>query len=260
MSSEAQDSSNPSGPAHDRLTAYLAWATNAVLMLEHRISAADIDRLVLTRGYKRLLSVAGSLTGLDVGTQRLLNGLLSLEIQQRITALDQAAKDLDTQIQLWSGFAEFTIPDISVYSEHDDKLEDLDFPAAICAPRRQPVRVIVPMIILDELDGLKNRTPSPHGKWRAAYTLGVMDKAFTNTALPGLFLAPVAANPVSGGVFLDVVFDPPGHVRLPIADDEIIDRALAVQALAGRNVPLLTFDTSQSSPTRHAGLLFIQAD
>lgn len=177
-------------------------------MLEHRISAADIDRLVLTRGYERLLSVAGSLTGLDVGTQRLLNGLLSLEIQQRITALDQAAKDLDTQIQLWSGFAEFTIPDISVYSEHDDKLEDLDFPAAICAPRRQPVRVIVPMIILDELDGLKNRTPSPHGKWRAAYTLGVMDKAFTNTALPGLFLAPVAANPVSGGVFLDVVFDP----------------------------------------------------
>jgi len=42
-------------------------------MLEHRVCAADIDRLVLTLSYDRLLAAAGSLTGEDIGTQRVLN-------------------------------------------------------------------------------------------------------------------------------------------------------------------------------------------
>jgi len=45
-----------------------------------------------------------------------------------------------------------------------------------------------------------------------------------------------------------------GHVRLPITDDEIIDRVLAVQPLAGRKITLLTYDTGQSTRARNAGL------
>lgn len=55
-------------------------------------------------------------------------------------------------------------------------------------------------------------------------------------------------------MILDLLFDAPGHVRLPINDDEIIDRALAAQALAGTEVTLLTFDTSQAARARRAGL------
>ena len=57
-----------------------------------------------------------------------------------------------------------------------------------------------------------------------------------------------------GEVTMELVFDPPGHVRLPINDDEIIDRALAIQRAAGRDVTLLTYDTSQSTRARTAGL------
>jgi hypothetical protein len=46
-----------------------------------------------------------------------------------------------------------------------------------------------------------------------------------------------------------LVFDPLGHVRLLSNDDEIIDRALAIEPLADRKVTLLTYDTGQS--TRH---------
>jgi hypothetical protein len=53
-------------------------------------------------------------------------------------------------------------------------------------------------------------------------------------------------------VTIELVFDPPGHTRLPINDDEIIDRALAIATLADRNVTLLTYDTGQS--TRHVAL------
>ena len=53
---------------------------------------------------------------------------------------------------------------------------------------------------------------------------------------------------------MDILFDPPRHERLPINDDEIIDRALAAQGLAGTPVTLLTYDTSQAARGRHAGL------
>jgi hypothetical protein len=251
IASAAQIAGNTHGPAYDRLTAYLEWATTSVQMLEHRVSAADIDRLVLTCGYERLLSVAGSLTGLDVGTQRVLNGLLSLEIQQRIGALEQAVADLRAQIQRWSGYPVSAVADTSFYIENDAKLRDTDFVSLMNDFPDKNVRVIVPLIILDELDGLK-RGGDAQRRWRAAYTLAVMEEAFASTPVPGLLQPPPGRT--RGGVILDVLFDPPGHTRLPINDDEIIDRALAAQALAGTAVTLLTFDTSQAARARHAGL------
>lgn len=53
---------------------------------------------------------------------------------------------------------------------------------------------------------------------------------------------------------IEAFFDPADHVRLPINDDEIIDRALAMQSLADREVTLLTYDTGQSMHARNAGL------
>ncbi|MGH3124112.1 MAG: hypothetical protein ACRDND_24260 [Streptosporangiaceae bacterium] len=41
---------------------------------------------------------------------------------------------------------------------------------------------------------------------------------------------------------------------MPINDDEIIDRILVIQALAGREVTLVTYDTGQSTRARAAGL------
>ena len=55
-------------------------------------------------------------------------------------------------------------------------------------------------------------------------------------------------------ITIELVYDPPGHARLPINDDEIIDRALAAQALADRKVTLLTYDTGQAMRARNAGL------
>ena len=250
LAADAQNASNTHGQAHDRLTAYLEWATNSVRMLEHRVSATDIDRLVLTRGYERLLSVAG------IGSPRVLNGLLNLEIQQRVNAIEQAARELDAQIARWSGELAFVVPDTSVYLEHDEKLEVLDFTSLLGVRPDKTVRVIVPVIILDELDGQKNRG-EPLKRWRPAYTLSVMDRVLADGSGTGV-LHPQSADRSLGGVVLDVLFDPPGHVRLPISDDEIIDRALAAQALAGIPVTLVTFDTGQSTRARHVGLRVIK--
>ena len=49
------------------------------------------------------------------------------------------------------------------------------------------------------------------------------------------------------------MFGPPGHVRLPINDDEIVDRALAIQASVGRDITLVTYDTKMRLRARTAG-------
>jgi PIN domain-containing protein len=254
LKSAAQNAGNVHGPAQDHLTSYLEWATNSVQMLEHRISAADIDRLVLTRGYDRLLAAAGTLTGADMSTQRVLNGLVSHELQQRAQALDAAIQDLDAQIRRWPQDAAFAVADTSVYIEHDDKLRDLDFAALL--PEAWPpklVMVIVPVIVLDELDGLKLRGGDALRRWRASYTLAVIEDLFSGPGPRGILRQP-AADGTRRAVFMDILFDPPRHERLPINDDEIIDRALAAQGLAGAPVTLLTFDTSQAARARNAGL------
>jgi hypothetical protein len=57
-----------------------------------------------------------------------------------------------------------------------------------------------------------------------------------------------------GEVTIEIVTDPPHHVRLPINDDEIIARAKSFEPLAGQPITLLTFDTNQTTRARKAGL------
>jgi hypothetical protein len=56
-----------------------------------------------------------------------------------------------------------------------------------------------------------------------------------------------------GPVTIQVLFDPPGHGRLPINDGEIVDRAVACKPFAGE-LTMLTYDTGQAMRARLAGL------
>lgn len=154
IASDVLTAENASDSAYNRLTIYLQLATRSVRMLEHRVTAADVNRLVLTRGYERLLSLAGNLTGGDVGTQGVLNGMLSLEIRERTRVLEDAISDLDQQIRRWSGDSIFTVADTNIYMGLEQRLEDADFAPLLPGWADKTVRVIVPIIVLDELDGL----------------------------------------------------------------------------------------------------------
>jgi hypothetical protein len=61
-----------------------------------------------------------------------------------------------------------------------------------------------------------------------------------------------------GPVTVEVLFDPPGHERLSIADDEIIARTVTAAAAAGRKITLITADTGQSMRGRAAGLKVVK--
>jgi predicted ribonuclease YlaK len=150
------------------------------------------------------------------------------------------------------------MPDTSFYIRHPDKLKETDF-AAVVEARGAPIHVLVPIIVVDELDRLKE-SKDRHIRWRADHTLGVLDELFASPAgQPRLRIGDFSALQTGGisrgEITMELVFDPPGHVRMPINDDEIIDRALAVEPLAAQKVTLFTYDTGQSMQGRAAGSL-----
>lgn len=161
------------------------------------------------------------------------------------------------QIERWSILGRFVVADTSFYIEHADKLEEADF-RPLLGIGEDPVHVLVPVAVVDELDRLK-KSKDKQERWRSRYTLAVLDRVLATTAGPAQVIPEDFSMLGTGGlprgqVTIEMIFDPPGHVRLPITDDEIIDRALALQPLAGRDITLLTYDTGQSHRARNAGL------
>jgi hypothetical protein len=111
-------------------------------------------------------------------------------------------------------------------------------------------------VVIDELDRLKE-SGNQMVRWRAGHTLGVLDELLTSPRgrvtlrEPDSLTQPAAADGMPRGkVTLEVLFDDVQHVRLADADDEIIDRTLALQAYAGQPVRLLTMDTSMALRAR----------
>lgn len=50
--------------------------------------------------------------------------------------------------------------------------------------REDPIRIIVPIVVIDELDNLKQQGRET-ARWRAGYTLAVLDRVCTGTAQQG---------------------------------------------------------------------------
>jgi rRNA-processing protein FCF1 len=157
------------------------------------------------------------------------------------------SRRLGGQIRRWSAYGHYVVPDTSFYIEHPAKLEVADF-GPLIEVWESPITVLVPMVVVDELDRLKE-IKDRHKRWRAGYTLAVLDRLFARW---------------TGRARLQAGLDEPGPhgrtrgVRLPINDDELVDRALAIQPLAGRQVTLLTYDTGQASRARNAGLQVVK--
>jgi hypothetical protein len=243
------------GTAYDRLLDYLDWTNHAATVLASQISSKDLDRLVLTRRYELLLSGVGTLAGTEA--QRVVNGLVLQEFKERTDAFDQAIKALRESIGRWDGSQYFLVADSSFYIEHPDKFEEADL-AEVLGYYDGSIHLLIPMVVVDELDRLK-RSKDRHARWRSRHTLAVLDELFKSGAdVARLRDADIEVQRRTGvrrgQVDVEILFDPPGHVRLPINDDEIVDRAAAVQPLTGRHITLLTYDTGQASRGRRAGL------
>jgi hypothetical protein len=114
--------------AYERLQAYVEWTSTAVRMLGKQVSNGDLDRLVLTERYRLLLAgLVGTATSTELPVQRVVSGLVSLELDERAADFDAAIKALQGQIARWSAYGHYVIPDTGFYIHHKDKLKAVDF-------------------------------------------------------------------------------------------------------------------------------------
>ncbi|MET7996820.1 PIN domain-containing protein [Amycolatopsis sp. NPDC005232] len=236
-------SGHHSGEAYAWLLSYLEWTTDAVRALRGLVSSEDINRLVLTRRYELLLT--GSFAGSD----------------QRIAAFKEAQSAVEACIRKWGNGEEvFVVVDTNVYLHHRDPVEQLDF-AALVARDGAPVHVLVPMMVVDELDNQKNRGKSDPQR-RARDTLKTLERVCGNSTGPGPLQrqAPLMDDVgwLRGAVTIEIVPDPPAHHRLPIEDDEIVARTSALQPLAGRPITVINWDRGMTIRARNAGLSVVQ--
>jgi hypothetical protein len=240
--------------ASERFELYIRWVNDSVRRLRNLVSEADVERLLLTKRYW-LLQEQSSIAG---GPH---DWLLTVEIDDRVAALAVANAAFESMLSRWSRAGLFVVLDTSFFIEHAEKFEDVRL-AVLVHSRDKPIHVLVPMTIVDELDGLK-RSKDKHVRWRASHSLAVIDRVASSGALTGELRAADYSRvddgvSPEGAITVEVVLDPPGHQRLAIADDEIIDRTLAIQGGAGRELTLLTYDTGQSMRARSIGLKVIR--
>ena len=80
--------------------------------------------------------------------------------------------------------AYLVVPDGNFYIHHPDKLEVADIgDRSRCGGTR--AHVVVPLVVVDELDGLK-RSSKRDVRWRAGYTVAVLDRVFEHGTLAWL--------------------------------------------------------------------------
>lgn len=244
--------SNARGAGRDtrvRLEAYVRWAAEAVRQLRHVVKDENLRALVLTDGYRDILNAPRD-------SDVIVNAILDSEIDLRLADLAATCEGLRASIARWSREGVLTVFDTSVYLTAD-KLEELDL-ATPLEVRHQPIRLLVPIAVIDELDRLK-QSHDKHLRWRASYTLAVLDERLAGHDLTGRirqedFSALATGGIPRGRIDGEIVLDPVGHVRLPITDDEIVDRASTIQGIAGVAVHLVTYDTGMTMRARAAGL------
>lgn len=135
------------------------------------------------------------------------------------------------------------VPDTSAFLE-GEYFTDLNW-QALAEAGAQPVRLVVPVLVIEELDAHKRGRDRQRDRavsvLRRLWELGGSDPER---------IARIPGRAVTAEVFLDGAW----HIRRPVNDDEIIERALAIAEITGREVILAAADFAMLYRASAAGL------
>lgn len=234
--------------SEEMLRTYVRWAIEAERMLRGHFVAADVAEQLHTPRY-------WSLQGPMPGSRDVVPLQVEAEVADQCERLGRERARLTEGQSRWRTGC-LLVPDTSALI-HGPKLWEWD-PAADLELRDAEVRIVLPILVMDELDGLKESSKQ-HTRHRARETLkwiaekmGAFQWALIREG--GIERSGDEVTRVRGDVYLDVFVDEPSHSRLPLADDEIVDRANFVASIAGRQVTLVTNDVGQAYRARRSGL------
>ncbi|MGK2881963.1 MAG: PIN domain-containing protein [Mycobacterium sp.] len=227
--------------------AYLDAVGEGARLLRGQVRPTDIDELLHTRRYWALVEMTLS----ENPPSTVVSDLLDLEIDDRLRELDAAIDSTRDAFGRWPTTAgHLVLPDTSFYLRNPRVLKNIDFPDIL--KTQNTITLLFPLVVIEELDRAKRRNDA--GRKKAQVALAVLE-AHATAGLSGKWKdAPPSSPAGRGDIWFDVLLDPPSHLPLGNPDAEIIDRALTVEILSGRDVTFLTYDTNQAFRARGAGI------
>ena len=231
----------------DLVQNYLRWGTQASSLMRFDLPAEERSRLFTTARYE-------SIQGLSSRGGPVVADLLSLELSERSEELRSTMDEVKQEIEEWGrGSAVAVVLDTNVLISRHENLMSVNWNRVINHRHDVPIVLTIAMKVIDELDGLKDRgTNDVRSKARAV--IKSLEEAFEyGIRRELLFEGGVQNGRGRSHTFLKVIEDDPRHSPLPIADAEIVDRALSVSPFV-REVWVVTNDTGMLFRARSAGL------
>lgn len=251
----AAGSANQGNP-EELVRNYLDWVTTQVRMLRDRLSTRDLERFITTQRYWA--------TVVNPAPVPATSAALVDEFVAQAAALDMAAAALRKAADAWAlegeRFSSLALVDTSFWMGIAEPFGKLAWHDLLPSHdggsghlRENELRLIVPVLVLDELDGLAHRSET-RGKavGVARWLYGVFEGASEAPAVVA------EKGDGTGPVTAQLLFDPPSHGRAPINDDELVARTVALSEFLG--VPLcrafaISCDTGLAARADHAGLV-----
>jgi hypothetical protein len=157
-------------------------------------------------------------------------------------------------------FSSLVLVDSNFWIENGEAFNSIDWHELVAdsagsghSASGEELRLVVPILVVDELDAMTHK-PSirPKAAGAAKWLYG---------HLSGSTSGPVTISPETddrGAVTIQLVFDPPGHIRQPIHDDELIERVIAFRNFLGvpeNRTLMLTYDAGAAFRAESAGLI-----
>lgn len=257
LATAAADGTNRlSGTAGDIVNGYLTWVANQVRMLRMRLTAADLDRLLTSPRYWATLANPLAVTST-------VSAVMD-EVQYRARLMNEAVTELTQATEAWrpldGSYTNLVVVDTNFWVEQVNSFDNTDWHEVVnnaegpSAPAMQDeLRLVVPMLVIDELDSLAHKSnlrPKVTGATRWLY------KHLGNApARPALL---TAATETRGAVTAQLVFEPHAHTRLPNNDDEIVETAVRLRDFLGHpreKVFFVTYDAGAAFRAGQAGLM-----
>lgn len=227
--------------AHERgprRQAFMRWCDEAERMLHNDFTSTDL--------FERLRESHREAQRLDLSDIPTLNGVLN---RQRVV-WDRRFEDVIAELKTLKVFVERAghpvVLDTSALME-GDLFTEFDWHTLDDSLKDVPVRLILPSLVIEELDELKRRGETRQKTWARKVL----------RTLWGLH-APAPTQPVRlplhADVTIEVFLDDDWHLRRPNNDGEIIDQAIFVRELTGGGTLFASADYAQLYRAAAVGL------
>lgn len=247
-------SQNVLSTANDRrgqVDAYLNWVNDAVRMVRHVLRQEDVERLLLTRRYW------ATMANPEV-TPALLRAVHH-EVDDRQADIAKARDEAAALSDHWAPHgndSRVVVPDTGVFLNHRTgtglgDVATINWSALGSVRTFDDVRVVVPILVVDELESLKDKRKDDIGK-QARRAVNQLFDWFESR--PSSWRVVKSRTAKSGGVTIELLPDERGHVRLPRNDDELVDRTVVLKDLQAAPVHFLSYDSGAVLRAKLAGL------